>query len=288
MAVSFGDFMKAGWVAGALAAGLNVLAYTAAFFTGSMPLDFIIADTGRPIILPAVVMASFLPGLVAGGLAFALQRRTRQPRRWFLAIAGGVFLVSLVPPLRISQAPLGVVVTLELMHGVAFLVIVRLLVRHMGQPGERATQPRPPLAIRISAWLTVLLFFRMTAFAFALKAAEGAVPTILYVDGVASLLAGVSAPLVALALERRPGFGAWVAGVVWTVCSLCIFTLANAANFLGTNGVAYDFEGRVEAIGAHHFIFIAVVVSINLASLALLLSREVRRYMAAHLQGVAA
>lgn len=105
------------------AAIVNVLVY---FVAGAAGIDwnFVVPQMGAPI--PAVAAgAASLVGVGAGMLVLAvLNVLTREPVRWFTWVGLVALLVSLASPLSITGAPIGLVVTLELMHVVAGLFAV--------------------------------------------------------------------------------------------------------------------------------------------------------------------
>jgi hypothetical protein len=105
------------------AAIVNVLVH---FVAGAVGIDwsFVVPQMGAPIPPVAAGVAS-LVGVGAGMLVLAvLNALTREPVRWFTWVGLVALLVSLASPLSITGAPVGLVVTLELMHVVAGLFAV--------------------------------------------------------------------------------------------------------------------------------------------------------------------
>jgi uncharacterized membrane protein YphA (DoxX/SURF4 family) len=80
----------------------------------------------QPLPIPAVVLFSAIPALVAAGLLALLGRFTARPIRIFLIIAAVVLVLSFIPPLLIPIS-LGLKITFEIMHIVAAAVIVGVL-----------------------------------------------------------------------------------------------------------------------------------------------------------------
>lgn len=129
-----GRLLAYGAVAGVAAAMLNAVVYLVASAVRAIPQGVEIPNTGGPLPLGAVVVFSFVPALLAAGLLALLGRFARRPLRVFTVVAVVVFVLSLYTPFSIPGAPVAMILTLELMHAVAALVIVGVLTR-MGRRG---------------------------------------------------------------------------------------------------------------------------------------------------------
>lgn len=114
----------------ALAAALaNTLVYYAALGLGFIPQDVLIASPGgeAPLTVGPVVISS-LAGAVAAAVVFAVVGLlSRRPVRTFRIVAAVALVLSFVPPVTIAGAPIAMIVSLEVMHVVAWAVIVGLL-----------------------------------------------------------------------------------------------------------------------------------------------------------------
>jgi H+/Cl- antiporter ClcA len=110
---------------GVIAAVINALIYFAAQGINGGPLlvQTPQAPTPQPLPLPAVLLFSVAPGLAAGVVYWALARFTRTPVRWFLILAGLVFVLFIFGPLDAASGTVAVW-ALELMHVGAAVPIV--------------------------------------------------------------------------------------------------------------------------------------------------------------------
>ena len=115
--------LTAGLLGGAAATLANVIIY---YLFQSLNGGSLIVG-GAPLPLVAVLLSSLLPGVAAGGVYWALARFTRTPTRWFLVLAGTIFVIAAVAPL-IQTAGLALW-ALELMHLGAALPITLAVLR---------------------------------------------------------------------------------------------------------------------------------------------------------------
>ena len=124
-ATSLGRVLMAGLAGGVIAAVINAIIYFAAQSVNGGPLIVQTpqAPTPQPLPLPAVLLFSIAPGLAAGVIYWALARFTRNPARWFLILAGLVFIIFLFGPLDAASGAVAVW-ALELMHLGAAIPIV--------------------------------------------------------------------------------------------------------------------------------------------------------------------
>ena len=115
-------------VAALAAAVANALVYLVATAVGAIPSDFVIPGPGTPLTLGMVVGSTAVPAFLAGVVFALLGRFTRRPVRSFVVLAAVLLVLSFATPLTIPEAPLSMVLALELMHVVAAVVIVGVLV----------------------------------------------------------------------------------------------------------------------------------------------------------------
>lgn len=106
-------------VAVALASSVigNALLYLLAASLGAMPETVLVPNAG-PITLTETVIASAV-GAIGGAIVFMLLGwLTNRPITYFRIVAILLFLLSLYTPFTIPAAPVGMLITLELMHAV--------------------------------------------------------------------------------------------------------------------------------------------------------------------------
>jgi hypothetical protein len=118
-----------GIVGGIAAALLNLVVYWLAVGAADVNLQVSTApgsDELQDLAIPPLLIASLLPGLLAAGLAALLAARTAAPRRWFVAIAVVLLVLSFfsIFPLDISS---GATITLIIMHTVPAIAIMAAL-----------------------------------------------------------------------------------------------------------------------------------------------------------------
>lgn len=117
-------------LAGLIAAVLNAILFLIGSSTGAIPADLIIPNAGQPLTIVPVLVASFVPAIAAGLLLALLNRFTKRPLRIFTIIAVAFLTFSFISPFSIPGAPVGMIVTLELMHvvvaGAVLLIFSRL------------------------------------------------------------------------------------------------------------------------------------------------------------------
>ncbi len=124
--VAFRRLLWVGPLAAAAAAVANAVVYLVASALGAMPQDIVVNGQG-PITLP-VVAAMSAQGAVVGAVVYALVGWfARRPTRVFRIVAAVALVLSFATPFTIPGAPISMVLTLELMHMVAALVIVGML-----------------------------------------------------------------------------------------------------------------------------------------------------------------
>ena len=124
--VAFKRLLWVGPLAAVSAAIANAVVYFVASALGTMPQDFVVAGSG-PITLAPVVFSSLI-GAAGATLALAVVALLAQrPIRTFRIVAAVVLVLSFATPLTIPGAPLSIILTLELMHVVAAVIITGML-----------------------------------------------------------------------------------------------------------------------------------------------------------------
>lgn len=120
----------AGLTGGVIAAVINTVIYFVAQSVNGGPLVVQTpqAPTPQPLPLPAVLLFSIAPGLMAGVVYWVLARFTRNPARWFLILAAIVFVLFFFGPLGAASGAVAVW-ALELMHLGAAIPIVWAVLR---------------------------------------------------------------------------------------------------------------------------------------------------------------
>ena len=108
------------------AAAANAAVYFVASVLGMMSRDFVVQGSG-PLTLAPVVFSS-LVGAVGAAVIFAIVALlARRPLRTFRIVAAVGLVLSFAAPLTIPEAPLSMILVLELMHVVAAVIIVGIL-----------------------------------------------------------------------------------------------------------------------------------------------------------------
>lgn len=101
----------------------TVLIYLIGNALGLFPSD-VFVQPGVTLTLGAVITSTII-GTLVGAIVFALLARfTRRPITIFRIVAAVVLVLSFVTPLTIPNAPIGMILALELMHIVAAGVLV--------------------------------------------------------------------------------------------------------------------------------------------------------------------
>jgi hypothetical protein len=131
--------LTGGAVAAAVNSGVFVLSH-------ALGVDFMIRpDPAAPaasITVPSIVVASFLPAFIAGGLLMLLGRFTTKARGTFVVIASVVALLSLGGPATIGGASAGTRVALVVMHLLSAAVISERLLRSAGTRDGAGPSPK--------------------------------------------------------------------------------------------------------------------------------------------------
>jgi len=136
--LSMATTWRQGLTAAAIAAVINTVLYVAGSALGGFRAD-VITPMGTPITLAAVILASIAPLLVGTLVYTLLYRWTTNPNRWFTILAILVLLAFVPGPLTLPNAPLLMIVLLEVMHLVAGGALLYLLTRTGSVPLVQTT-----------------------------------------------------------------------------------------------------------------------------------------------------
>jgi hypothetical protein len=124
--VAFKRLLWAAPLAAIAAAVANAGVYFVASVLGAMPQDFVIQGSG-PITLAPVVFSSLIGAAGAAMVFTAIALLSRRPIRTFRIVAAVVLVLSFATPLTIPGSPPLMILTLELMHVVAAVIITSML-----------------------------------------------------------------------------------------------------------------------------------------------------------------
>ena len=124
--VAFKRLLWATPLAAVAAAVGNAVVYFVASALGAMPQDFVVQGSG-PITLAPVVLSSLIGAAGAAVIFAVVVLLLRRPIWTFRIVAVVALVLSFVTPLTIPGAPLSLILTLELMHVVAAVIITGVL-----------------------------------------------------------------------------------------------------------------------------------------------------------------
>jgi hypothetical protein len=134
------------WQVAPIAAFAAALANLAVFMFARMALHLPLRLARRPgalelvpLSVGAIVGASVVPALAATLLFAGLRRASRRPLAWFVAIAGAVLAISLVPVAAIAVDAASTRVVLGLMHVIAAATIIGVIAATQSR-GERRSK----------------------------------------------------------------------------------------------------------------------------------------------------
>lgn len=116
-------------VAGLAAAVANAIVFFIFEALGAIPPDIIVPNADQPITVIPVMMASFMPAIIAGILLALLAAFTSKPVKIFLIITVVALVLSFYTPFTIPEVIMPMILALNLMHVVAAVVIAWLLIR---------------------------------------------------------------------------------------------------------------------------------------------------------------
>lgn len=116
-------------LAAVVAAVANVLVYFAASALGLIPENVLIpTSSGESPLTVGMVAGASVFGAVGAAIAFIVVGLfARRPVRLFRRVAAVALALSFIPPLTIPGAPVAMILSLEVMHVVAWAMIVGLL-----------------------------------------------------------------------------------------------------------------------------------------------------------------
>jgi Family of unknown function (DUF6069) len=124
--IAFKRLLWATPLAAIAAAVANTVVYLVASVLGAMPQDFVVQDYG-PIALAPVVLSTLIGAAGAAMVFTAVTLLSRRPIQTFRLVTAVVLVLSFATPLTIPRAPLSMILTLELMHVVAAVIITGML-----------------------------------------------------------------------------------------------------------------------------------------------------------------
>jgi hypothetical protein len=123
--------MRKIWLTGLLAAAISAVVNAIIFFvaaaTGLLDTNFVMQPLGQTLTVVPVIASSFIGVLVGTAVFAALAKFTSRPISIFRVVAIVVLVLSFIQPLLIPNVPLGMLLTLELMHVVAGVIAIYLL-----------------------------------------------------------------------------------------------------------------------------------------------------------------
>lgn len=126
---SVAQIAQAGITVAVIAAAVNAVIYLIGNAMGFFPSS-VITPAGQPLSIVPVVLASVIASLGAAVAYWLCVRFTRDPNRVFYIVAAVVFVLTLFGPFNLPGAPVGMIVSLELMHvvvaGLALYFLTRL------------------------------------------------------------------------------------------------------------------------------------------------------------------
>lgn len=117
------NLLKIGLLAGLIAALLNLAIFYISKFIGSISNNYLLPG-GNPLSIASVVLSTLLSGLVASLVLFVLSKFTKNPIKIFSIIGFIFLLLSMAGPFGTPNLPIGMRVTLSLMHIVAGIIII--------------------------------------------------------------------------------------------------------------------------------------------------------------------
>ena len=124
--ITFKRLLWATPLAAIAAAVANAVVYLVASVLGAMPQDFVVQDSG-PITLAPVVLSTLIGAAGAAMVFTAVALLSRRPIQTFRIVTAVVLVLSFATPLTIPGAPPSMILTLELMHVVAAVIITGML-----------------------------------------------------------------------------------------------------------------------------------------------------------------
>ncbi len=120
------NLLKAAAIAGIVGAVLNTVVYYIARAAGAVT-DAIAIRDGQPLMLLPVIMGSIVPAFVAALLLFVLGKFTKNAVTIFTWVSIVFLVVSMMGPFGTPGLPMGMRITLAVMHVVPAVVILYFL-----------------------------------------------------------------------------------------------------------------------------------------------------------------
>ena len=124
--VAFKRLLWATPLAAVATAIANTVVYFIAATLDTMPQDFVVQGSG-PITLAPVILSSLIGAAGAAVVFTVVALLSRRPIRTFRIVAAVVLVLSFATPLTIPGAPISMILTLELMHVVAAVIITGMV-----------------------------------------------------------------------------------------------------------------------------------------------------------------
>jgi hypothetical protein len=125
---SIGQIAQAGAMVAVISAVVNAVIYLIASAMGFFPSS-VVTPAGQPLSIAPVVILSVL-GSIGAAIGYALcVRFVPNPNRAFLILAVVVFVLMFFAPFGIQNAPIGMLVSLQLTHVVVAGLAVYFLTR---------------------------------------------------------------------------------------------------------------------------------------------------------------
>jgi len=115
--------MKIGLLAGLIAALLNLAIFFISTFIGGISNNVLLPD-GNPLRIAPVVISTLLSSLIASLVLFTLSKFIKNPIKIFLIIGFIFLIVSMAGPFGTPYLPIGMRITLALMHILAGSIII--------------------------------------------------------------------------------------------------------------------------------------------------------------------
>jgi Family of unknown function (DUF6069) len=133
--IAYGMLPWVALLAALTAAVANALVYFAASGLGFIPQSILVpTPSGEHPLTVAPVAVSSLVGAIGAAIVFAIIGLfARRPIRLFRIVATVVLVLSFAMPLTIPGAPVAMILSLEVIHVVAWAVIVGFLTTMAGQ-----------------------------------------------------------------------------------------------------------------------------------------------------------
>ncbi len=124
--VDYGSLVQAGLLAAGGSAAVNVAVFLIGDRAGVFPKTVLMRNN-KPLGAGPVAAISVIAAVLATLVFATLGRFTKRPVRVFGIVGLGVFVLMLGSPFSIPKAPTGMIASLEVMHLLEALIVVRSL-----------------------------------------------------------------------------------------------------------------------------------------------------------------